>query len=167
MKSKKAKLLLWSPRILALIFAVVLLYFSRNDIVPGTNFKTFVVDLFGRNISNIPYKEIATNFFMKNIPALIMIAIVVVSWTYEITGGLAFILVGISHMAKSVIDHKQLNMEWYTALALSLLIAVPAFVIGYLYLMNWFIRPKTLDADNDSDEPEEEENEETVEEATR
>lgn len=164
MKSKKAELLLWSPRILALIFAMVLLYFSRNDIVPGTNFKTFMVDLFGRNLSNIPYKEIATNFFMRNIPALIIIAIIVVSWTYEITGGLAFVLVGFSHMIKSVIDASRLGLKWYIALAWSLLIAVPAIVIGVLYLVNWLKRPKTPDTDLDDDEPQEEENEETEDE---
>lgn len=46
MESKKAKLLLWLPRVLALIFAVVLVVFSRDVIVSGANFKDIAVDLF-------------------------------------------------------------------------------------------------------------------------
>ncbi len=142
MESKKAKLLLWLPRVLALIFAVVLVVFSRDVIVSGANFKDIAVDL-----------------FMRNIPALIIIAIIIVSWSYEITGGLAFVLVGFTHMIKSVIDHNQLGMKWYIALAWSLLLASPAISIGGLYLVNWFKRPKTAVTSEENSVSQMEENE--------
>lgn len=96
---------------------------------------------------------------MRNIPALIIIAIIIVSWSYEITGGLAFVLVGFTHMIKSVIDHNQLGMKWYIALAWSLLLALPAISIGGLYLVNWFKRPKTAVTSEENSVSQMEENE--------
>jgi hypothetical protein len=85
MSEKSKTLLLWSPRVLAMLFAAFLLVFSFDSIIPGAAF-----------FDNL------LSFFMHNIPVLIIIAIIFISWSYEITGGAAFVLVGIAHIGRTL-----------------------------------------------------------------
>jgi hypothetical protein len=63
--------------------------------------------------------QIAVGLFMHNIPALFLLIILIISWKREIVGGVVFILAGI-------------------VLFRSLILAGPAFLIGALFLLNWF-----------------------------
>lgn len=166
MENKKTKILLWSPRVSAFIFAAVLVAFSYKAIPAGISIKDLVVGLLFQTTSGANFKDIAIELLIQNIPALIIIAIIIISWNYEKTGGIAFVLVGFAHMIKSVIDHNRLGIEWYTALALSLMLALPAIAIGALYLVNWFKRKATMQVEVNEELQEEDNEEESEEEAT-
>ncbi len=166
MEDKKAKILLWAPRVLAFIFAAVLMAFSYKAIPPGMSIvelaisvKDYIAGFLSDSTAATNLNPFVVELFKQNIPAFIIIAIIAISWNYEKTAGIAFVLVGFAHMIKSVLDHNRLGIAWYTAFALSLLIAVPAIAIGALYLMNWSKRKETMPVETD-DELHEEENEE-------
>jgi len=127
MSEKSKTLLLWSPRVLAMLFAAFLLVFSFDSIIPGAA-------LFDNLL----------RFFMQNIPVLIIIAIIFISWSYEITGGAAFVLVGVAHIGRTLFYATNGAEPWYSKLGWSLIIAGPAVIIGVLYLFNWRIRQKAL-----------------------
>jgi hypothetical protein len=79
--------------------------------------------------------------FIHNIPVLILLIVLLISWRHEIAGGIVFILAGILH---TVFSLTRVDAEpWYISFAVSLIIAVPAFLIGILFLIGWFKKKKT------------------------
>ncbi len=74
---------------------------------------------------------------MHNIPVFILLIVLLISWKYEIVGGIGFILAGILYIALIVIDAIKNQFEWYM-LSWSIQISGLAFFIGILFLVNWF-----------------------------
>lgn len=121
MKNKKDAFLYWTPRVLAILFTAFLALMSLDVISPG-----------------LSTGQIITGMLMHNIPVFIMIIIILISWRYEIVGGIMFILAGLGYIVMTTFS----SIEWYLALAWSLQIAGPAFLIGVLFLLNWSKRQK-------------------------
>ncbi len=105
----------WTPRILGIIFVLFLMTFSLDVFEPG-----------------LTMQQIAFGLFMHNIPALFLLIILIISWKYEIVGGIVFILAGLSYILILAMNPK---FEWYM-LSWAVLIAGPAFFIGILFLTN-------------------------------
>lgn len=70
---------------------------------------------------------------MHNIPTFILLIILIISWKYEIVGGIVFILAGLFYIIMV-----SRSVPWNLALSWSLIIAGPAFFIGILFIINWF-----------------------------
>jgi len=115
-KRKINKFLYWTPRILGIVFVLFLMLFS--------------LDVFQ---SNLTVGEIALALFMHNVPALILLMILIISWRHEIIGGIVFNLVGLLYILMLITDP---NFHWYM-LFWSLIISAPAFIVGILFFINW------------------------------
>ncbi|MEK6897954.1 MAG: hypothetical protein AABX28_01200 [Nanoarchaeota archaeon] len=124
MKKKTGKFLYWTPRILSIIFIFFLALMS--------------LDVFS---SELNFWQIVGGLFMHNIPALVLLAVLIISWKYEIVGGIAFIMAGILYILLIVMDALKNQFEWYMV-SWSIQIAGTAFLIGILFLMNWFKKKK-------------------------
>ncbi|EKD56826.1 MAG: hypothetical protein ACD_58C00074G0001 [uncultured bacterium] len=121
MKKKVNKFVYWTPRILSIIFILFLSLFSL-DVFEG----------------NYGFWGTVLALFMHNIPSIVLLIILIISWNKEIVGGIAFILAGLLYCAINIIGLIQSNpIEWYR-LAWCVQIAIPAFFIGILFLMGWF-----------------------------
>lgn len=122
MKKKVNKFIYWTPRILSIIFILFLALFSLDVFEGNYGFWGTIIGL-----------------FIHNIPAMILLIVLIISWKHEIVGGVAFILAGIAHMAFSLLRE---DVEpWYVSFATSLIIiAVPAFIIASLFFANWFLK---------------------------
>lgn len=107
----------WTPRILSIIFICFLALFSLDVISPELN-----------------YWQIAVGLFMHNIPALILLVVLLISWKYEIVGGIGFILAGLLYIFLLLIKSQ---LEWHM-LFWVLQISGPAFLIGILFTIGWF-----------------------------
>jgi len=81
--------------------------------------------------------QIAVGLFMHNIPAFILLIILLISWRYEIAGGIAFILAGLLY----IILLMRNPFEWYM-LFWAIQISGIAFLIGILFLINWYKKKK-------------------------
>lgn len=119
MRQKINRFVYWTPRILSIIFICFLVLFSSDVISPELSFWQIVVGL-----------------FMHNIPALILLIVLLISWKHEIVGGIVFILAGTLYIAIMLMNALKNQFEWY-ALSYSLIIAGPAFLIGILFFVNW------------------------------
>lgn len=120
MKKKTNISVYWAPRILAIIFILFLMLFS--------------LDVFAENLS---FWQTVVGLFMHNVPALILLAVLLISWKYEIVGGIAFILAGLLYIVVLLRN----SFEWYM-LAWSIQIAGPPFIIGILFLIGWSKKKK-------------------------
>ena len=89
----------------------------------------FSLDVFSLGLG---FWQTALGLLMHNIPALILLAIIVVSWRYEIVGGIVFILFGLGYIIM-VLNNP---FNWYM-LSWILEISGVAFLVGILFLINW------------------------------
>lgn len=110
------KFIYWTPRVLAIIFILFLALFSLDVIEPG-----------------LDAWDIAIGLFMHNIPALVLAAVLAVSWRREIVGGIVFILAGIAYIAIMLATGRFEADMWLAFL----IIAGPAFLIGGLFIVGW------------------------------
>jgi len=118
--NKVSKFVYWTPRILSIIFLAFLVLFSL-DIFEG----------------NYGFWGTILGLFMHNIPVLILLVVLLISWKHEIVGGIAFILAGFLYIFWTMS-----RVPWYTVISWSMIIAGPAFLIGILFFMNWFKKRK-------------------------
>jgi hypothetical protein len=117
----------WAPRILSILFLLFLALFSLD-----------VLDM------NLGFWGTIVGLFMHNIPAFILLIILIVSWKREIVGGVVFILAGIAYIVgilKTILENSP--HQWYM-LTWSLIIAGPAFLIGILFIVGWYRKKKEL-----------------------
>jgi hypothetical protein len=117
---KISKFLFWTPRILSILFILFLSLFS--------------LDIFDMKLT---FWETILGLLMHNIPSLVLLVILLISWKYEIVGGIAFTLAGLFYVVMLAKD----NFEWYK-LSWIFTIAGPAFLVGALFFVNWFQKKK-------------------------
>jgi hypothetical protein len=102
-------LLLWNARILGIAVSVFLGLFALDALEPGRPFSTAVAAL-----------------AIHLLPALAVLAIVVVSWRRPWIGGLAFVMLAVAYalMVPS-------RLDWI------LVISGPLLAVGLLFLWSW------------------------------
>lgn len=113
---KVSKFIYWMPRVVSILFIIFLVMFSLDVFTPGATAKDIIIGL-----------------FMHNIPSLILVVVLIISWKYEIVGGIVFILAGLVYIIMVAI-----RQPWPLVLTWSLIIAGPAFFIGILFMITWF-----------------------------
>ena len=96
MRKKINKFIFWTPRILSTVFILFLMLFSLDVFDMKSGFWGTIVGL-----------------FMHNLPSLLLLIILIISWKYEIVGGIAFILVGILYIVNILMTAITTGFEWY------------------------------------------------------
>ena len=119
-KPKVNRFVYWAPRILSILFLLFLAMFSLDIFDAQYDFWGTVLGL-----------------FMHNIPVFVLLIVLIISWKYEIVGGIVFILAGLAYICMTI-----QRVEWHIALSWSMTIAGPAFIIGLLFLINWYQKKK-------------------------
>ncbi|MFH0819097.1 MAG: hypothetical protein V1898_03845 [Patescibacteria group bacterium] len=121
MENKINKYIYWIPRIFGIIFVLFLALFSLDIFDSATGFK-----------------EIAIGLFMHNIPALILSAVVIISWKHELVGAISFAVAGLLYCGLIIYNilFSGDPTGWYM-LAWIVQIAGPAFIVAWLFYKNW------------------------------
>jgi len=112
----KSKFLYWAPRVLSIIFILFLSMFSL-DIFEG----------------NYGFWGTILGLFMHNIPVIILLILLIISWKYDFVGGIVFILAGVSYIVLLLINPQ---LEWYM-FSWAIMISGPAFIVGILWILSW------------------------------
>jgi hypothetical protein len=113
-------MLYWTPRILCIAFALFLAVFSLDVFGEGRGFWQTLLAL-----------------AIHNIPSMLIVVILLVSWRREWIGTLLFAAAGLSYVIWTM-QHRNLSAE--VKLNWILVIAGPVFVIAALFLVNWLKR---------------------------
>lgn len=108
------------PRILAILFAAFLMLFSFDVYSPGMS---------------IPETLLA--FLMHNIPVIILVVIIILSWERELIGAICFLIAGLFYMGLTGNEALKHNTPLYISLGYSLFLSGPAFLIAFLYFLCW------------------------------
>lgn len=119
-----SKFIYWAPRVLSILFILFLMLFS--------------LDIFQEKLSPT---EIALGLLIHNIPALLLLGILIISWRHEVVGAVVFTLAGLFY---AVMLLKEPDFEWYM-LSWIAIISGPALLVGILFTLNWY-RKKKLSA---------------------
>ncbi len=118
------KFICWAPRILSILFILFLAMFS--------------LDVFSEELN---LWQTLLGLFMHNIPSLILTVILIVSWKYEIVGGIGYMLAGMLYIGLIVKNSLQDGFHGYY-ITWSIIITGPAFLVGVLYLLSWINKRK-------------------------
>lgn len=124
MARKINKFLYWTPRILSIIFILFLALFSL-DVFEG----------------NYGFWGTILGLFMHNIPSIVLLIVLLISWKHEWVGGIVFILAGLAYILMLLRTALINSFEWYM-LSWAIQIAGIAFLIGILFLIGWLKKKK-------------------------
>ncbi len=109
----KSTILYWIPRILTILSILFLTMFSLDSF--GGN-ETFSAKMLG--------------FLIHNIPVLILIAILIIAWKWEIAGGILFIL---ASLAGFIYFHS------FSGNPGSLVVIAPFLIVGILFILHYVL----------------------------
>jgi hypothetical protein len=115
---KRNRFIFWAPRILPILFLLFMALFS--------------LDVF----DSCSGWDCALGLLIHNIPALILLIVLLVSWKYEIVGAVAFIFAGLLYLFFVFFNIAKTGFEWYY-LAWAAQISGVAFFIGIMFLLGW------------------------------
>jgi hypothetical protein len=114
MNTNRKRLLIWTPRVLGLLFALFL--------------SLFALDVFGAGYS---VGETIVALFMHLIPTFILLIALALAWRWELAGAIIFI--GFCTW--------YITISWGSAPLMTLVIICgPPLLVGVLYLVDWFYR---------------------------
>ncbi|OGU42589.1 MAG: hypothetical protein A2X61_17115 [Ignavibacteria bacterium GWB2_35_12] len=108
-------LLLWSPRILCILFAVFISLFSL-DVFAGTH----------------GLMQTIVGLLIHLIPTFVIVGVLILSWRWEWIGAVAY--VGMAVFYAYMINFRR--WDWIA------LISTPLLIIGILFLVSWLLHDK-------------------------
>ncbi len=114
----KQKILYWTPRILAILAILFMMMFS--------------LDCFGEYST---LREKLLCFIMHNIPAYIVIAVLIIAWKRELAGGILFLLTALAG---------SLYFRAFSGNPGVLLIMLPFLITGILFIILNFYQKKII-----------------------
>jgi hypothetical protein len=118
MKNNHKDILLWTARVISIVFALFISIFAMDVFEEGNGFwKT------------------ALALLMHLIPTFILILIIILTWRNNLLAGMLFSILGIAY-----IIFAWGKFDW-TAYAL---IAGPLFIAGILYFLDWVQKKQQL-----------------------
>lgn len=119
MTTNPNKYLFWIPRILSILFILFLTLMS--------------LDVYSRDQS---LHQLLIGLFLHNIPVYILSVVLVISWRYELVGGIIFIIAGLLYIATILMNMYQYQFQGYMV-SYSLIVAGPLIFVGILFILNW------------------------------
>jgi hypothetical protein len=119
----------WLPRILCILAILFIGMFSLDAFDPKL---TLGQQLLG--------------FLMHNIPTLILIAVLIISWKWEFIGGIIFLAIGIIFTPFIFIHNYQMNHSVGISLGIVMLITFPFIVVGCLFIVSHSVKKKRAKA---------------------
>ena len=109
----KSKILYWIPRILTILSILFMTMFS--------------LDAFGGNES---FGAKMLGFLIHNIPVLILIAILIIAWKWEVEGGALFIIASIVGF---------IYFHSFSGNPGSLIVIAPFLIVGILFILHYVL----------------------------
>ncbi|MBX7141530.1 MAG: hypothetical protein K1X63_10675 [Chitinophagales bacterium] len=120
-----ANALHWIARILCITAILFIGMFSLDVFEPG-----------------LPLRQQLLGFFMHNIPALILVGLLIVAWKRELIGGALIALIALL-LAPYIYSHNySMNHSVSMSLSIVAIINLPFIIVGVLFILSHYITHK-------------------------
>jgi hypothetical protein len=111
----------WLPRIICILAILFISLFALDAFAPGLTL----------------WQQIGA-FLMHLIPSFILLALLVVAWKWELTGGIIFSLIGLALSPLVYIHNYEMNHSVGMSLGIISMITFPFVVVGILFIVSYF-----------------------------
>ena len=124
------KVIHWLPRIICILAILFVSMFALDSFGPG------------RTI----WQQLAA-FFMHMIPSFVLIVILLVSWRWEMIGGIIFLVIGLGLSPfVFMLNHNRNQFSIGNSLLIVLAITFPFVIVGILFIVSHLLKKKNLPA---------------------
>ncbi len=123
--SRTLKIIRWTPRILCIL---AILFISM-----------FALDAFD---SRYTLMQQLTAFAIHLVPSYFLIIFLVVSWRWELAGGIAFLVIGLGFTPFIWRHNFDMNHSFWITLSIVLMINLPFILTGGLFILSHFLHKK-------------------------
>ena len=119
------KIFHWLPRILCILAILFISMFAMDSFSPDCtlwqNIMAFVIHL---------------------VPSIILIALLIVAWKWELIGGVIFTIIGLG-MSPFIYSHNfRMDQSAGKGLVAVLLVTMPFIIVGILFIVSHFMKKK-------------------------
>ncbi|MEI6696926.1 MAG: hypothetical protein WCO13_12765 [Bacteroidota bacterium] len=125
--NKTLSILHWTPRIICML---AILFVSM-----------FALDAFESGLSI--WQQIG-GFLIHLIPSFVLLTFLIISWKWEYVGGIIFAIIGLGLSPFVFMLNYRMNHSILQSLFIILVITIPFFVVGILFILSHFIKKKNI-----------------------
>lgn len=123
MNVKARSFIHWAPRILCILAILFISMFALDAFDPSLTVGQQVLD-----------------FLMHLIPSFVLILILVLSWKWELVGGIVFTILGLVFSPLIFMHNYRMNGSVQMSLVTVALITLPFIIVGVLFIMDYRLR---------------------------
>jgi len=119
------KLLWWTPRVLCILVIAFISLFAFDAFAPGNTF--------WQNLAGL---------LIHLIPSLILVALLVVAWKWELVGGIMITVLGLAATPVIFNINSRPGNTPGQALGIALLVGLPFIVAGILFIVSHYVNAR-------------------------
>jgi len=124
-----AGILRWTPRIICILAILFVSMFALDAFAPGLTI----------------WQQLAA-FLMHLSPSFVLVALLAIAWRWELTGGVAFIVVGLLLSLPIFLRNYRMNHSVLMSLVIILAITFPFVLAGVLFVLSHRLRSRDVSA---------------------
>jgi hypothetical protein len=124
---KSIELFHWIPRILCILAILFISMFALDSFAEGVSF----------------WNQLSA-FMVHLIPSFFLLIILIVSWKWELTGGILFMVIGLGLTPFIYNLNHNMNNSVLMSLGIVLLITIPFVIVGALFIIGYYMKKKYL-----------------------
>ena len=115
----------WTPRILCIIAICFISLFAADSFAPGLTI----------------WQQLGA-FFIHLIPSFILLLLLIISWKWELFGGIFFTVIGLGLSPFIFLHNYRMNHSVGMSLFVILMITFPFVVVGILFTISHFLKKR-------------------------
>ena len=124
---KSIRVFHWLPRIICILAILFVSLFALDAFAPGMTI----------------WRQLG-DFMMSLIPSFVLLAILIVAWKWERTGGIIFIVIGLVLSPFVFMLNYNRNHSIGVSLGIILMITIPFVVVGILFIVSNSLKKKNI-----------------------
>ncbi|MFZ4413176.1 MAG: DUF7670 domain-containing protein [Bacteroidales bacterium] len=125
--NKTLSILHWTPRIISILAILFVSMFALDAFAPGLSI----------------WQQIG-GFLIHLIPSFVLLTFLIISWKWEYVGGILFAIIGLGLSPFVFMLNYRMNHSIFQSLFVILVITIPFFVVGILFILSHFIKKKNI-----------------------
>lgn len=115
----------WLPRIICICAILFISMFALDSFEPGLTI----------------WQQLG-HFFVHLIPSLILLALLILAWKWEKTGGIIFMIIGLVFSPVIFLKNYHMNHSFWISLSVILMITIPFVIVGILFIVSHSLKKK-------------------------